>query len=405
LTIRAALAAATALIAATVAWAHPPTQAVAYVAVARGGSVDVTLAFDPVALLVGKPSAEVTDTEIDALLSRPRTTLDSSLRALQLVLLTSIALRTGDERLVATCTSFPSTEELIDWRARHREKPTAATMALRLHAQLPPDARTLGIQLPDALGASLFALDRPGLERAVLPLDAGLESPGMDVAMAWAPGAGQDAAPGATPAAGTPTPAARAADATPHDPGTLSTLWRYVFLGFRHIVPEGTDHALFVLGLFLLSPRVLPLAKQVTAFTAAHTLTLTLAVLGWVRVPAGIVEPAIALSIAFIAIENLFARRVGPWRLAVVFLFGLLHGLGFASGLAELGLPAGQLATGIGGFAVGVEAGHLAVIAGAFLLLGWTRSRPWYRARVEIPCSLAIAAVACWWTVARIAAG
>jgi hypothetical protein len=143
----------------------------------------------------------------------------------------------------------------------------------------------------------------------------------------------------------------------------------------------------------------------VTAFTAAHTLTLTLAVLGWVRVPAGIVEPAIALSIAFIAIENLFARRVGPWRLAVVFLFGLLHGLGFASGLAELGLPAGQLATGIGGFAVGVEAGHLAVIAGAFLLLGWTRSRPWYRARVEIPCSLAIAAVACWWTVARIAAG
>ena len=176
-------------------------------------------------------------------------------------------------------------------------------------------------------------------------------------------------------------------------------------LGFRHIVPEGADHALFVLGLFLLTPHLLPLAKQVTAFTAAHTLTLTPAILGWVHVPAGLIEPAIAASIAFVAIENLFATRVGPWRLAVVFLFGLLHGLGFAAGLAELGLPAGRLATGIGGFAVGVEAGHLAVIAAAFLLLGWTRNRPWYRTRVQVPCSVAIAAVACWWTVARLAAG
>lgn len=404
MTLRSAIAAIAALFVTAAAWAHPPTQAVAYVAVAPGGGVDATIAFDPVALLLGKPSDEVTDTEIDGLLARGPQTIDSSLRALQLALLSSIALRADDTRLVAACTAFPSADDLLDWRTRHREKPTAATMAMRLHAQLPPTARTIGIQLPDALGASLFALDRPGLERAVLPLDAGLESPGMDVTMAFAaanpagevpPASAPAAVPGAAPAAAAP----------PADPGTLAVLWRYVVLGFRHIVPDGADHALFVLGLFLLSPRALPLAKQVTAFTAAHTLTLTLAVLGWVHVPAGLVEPAIAGSIAFVAVENLFTTRVGPWRLAAVFLFGLLHGLGFASGLAELGLPAGRLATGIGGFAIGVEAGHLAVIAAAFLLLGWTRSRPWYRTRVQIPCSVAIATVACWWIVTRLAAG
>lgn len=400
MTLQRAIAAIAALLLTASAWAHPPTQAVAYVSVSPGGGVDATVAFDPVALLVGKPSDEVTDTEIDAVLSRGPQTLDSSLRALQLALLTSIALRADDTRLVATCTAFPSAEDLADWRARHREKPTAATMAMRLHAQLPAEARTIGIQLPDALGASMFALDRPGLERAVLPLDAGLESPGMDVTMAFT--AAPDAA---APPAGRAEPPAAAPAAAPSDPGTAAVLWRYVVLGFRHIVPEGHDHALFVLGLFLLTPRALPLAKQVTAFTAAHTLTLTLAVLGWVHVPAGLVEPAIAGSIAFIAIENLFAARAGPWRVAVVFLFGLLHGLGFASGLSALGLPEGRLAVGIGGFAVGVEAGHLAVIAAAFLLLGWTRNRPWYRARVQVPCSVAIAAVACWWTVARLAAG
>src|SRR6185295_17576059 len=114
---------------------------------------------------------------------------------------------------------------------------------------------------------------------------------------------------------------------------------------------------------------------------------LTLATLHLVTIPGSIVEPTIALTIAFIGIENLFARKVHGWRPAVAFIFGLVHGLGFASGLMEIGLPTGQLAAGLVAFNVGVEGGHLTVLAAAFLVLGWWRNKPWYRKRVAIPIS------------------
>jgi hypothetical protein len=178
---------------------------------------------------------------------------------------------------------------------------------------------------------------------------------------------------------------------------------QYTGLGFTHILPYGLDHILFVLGLFLLSVRWKPLLIQVTAFTVAHTLTLALSVYGVVALPPTIVEPLIAASIVYVAVENIATARLHAWRPFVVFGFGLLHGLGFAGVLEEIGLPRGEFVTGLLSFNVGVELGQLAVIAIAYLLVGhWFKHRPWYRARVVIPASALIAATGAYWTVERL---
>ncbi len=149
----------------------------------------------------------------------------------------------------------------------------------------------------------------------------------------------------------------------------LSVFAEYIPVGFDHILPKGLDHILFVLGLFFLSTHLRPLIWQVTAFTAAHTITLAMAALGWVNVPGSIVEPLIAASIVYVALENIWARDLSPWRPAVIFGFGLLHGLGFASVLAEFGLPEANFIPALIGFNVGVEVGQLTVIAIAFLIV------------------------------------
>ncbi len=180
----------------------------------------------------------------------------------------------------------------------------------------------------------------------------------------------------------------------------------YTVLGFTHIVPKGLDHILFVLGLFLLSTRWKPLLIQVTAFTVAHTLTLALSVYGVVSLSPAIVEPLIAASIAYVAVENILTPQLKPWRALVVFGFGLLHGLGFAGVLEEVGLPHGQFVPALISFNVGVELGQLAVIALAYLAVGiWGRNRSWYRPRVVIPASAAVAAVGLFWTVQRLLGG
>lgn len=186
-------------------------------------------------------------------------------------------------------------------------------------------------------------------------------------------------------------------------PSRREVVRQYLALGFTHILPLGLDHILFVLGLFLLSDRWKPLLLQVSAFTVAHTLTLGLTVYGVVGLPSRVVEPLIALSIAYVAVENVIAPVLKPWRLALVFGFGLLHGMGFAGVLSELGLPGSELLTAVLAFNAGVEAGQLAVIALAFLALGlpW-RAAPWYRRRITVPASLAIAAVGLYWSVERV---
>ena len=175
----------------------------------------------------------------------------------------------------------------------------------------------------------------------------------------------------------------------------------YLRLGFLHIVPRGLDHVLFILGLFLLSPQLRPLVWQVSAFTVAHAMTLSLAVLDIVSLPAAVIEPLIALSIVYVAVENLFTRRLTPWRQMVVFGFGLLHGLGFAGVLRELGLPAQERVLGLVSFNLGIELGQLLVIAAALVAAGWCRSNDWYRRRIVVPGSLAIAAAGVFWAVER----
>jgi HupE/UreJ protein len=187
-------------------------------------------------------------------------------------------------------------------------------------------------------------------------------------------------------------------------PGRLESVRRYLTLGFTHILPLGFDHVLFVIGIYLLSREPRAMLWQVSAFTLAHSITLGLSMFGMITAAPRLVEPMIALSIAYVAIENVFLSALRPWRVALVFGFGLLHGMGFAGALKELGLPRSELLTALVSFNLGVEAGQLTVIALAAILVGWyCRNKTWYRSRVVVPASIAIAVTALYWTVERLA--
>lgn len=181
----------------------------------------------------------------------------------------------------------------------------------------------------------------------------------------------------------------------------LTVIGQYLIIGYEHILPKGLDHILFVLGLFLLSVRLRPLLWQISAFTVAHTLSLALSMANVASLPPQIVEPLIALSIAYVAVENLFVREMKPWRPALVFGFGLLHGMGFAGVLRELGMPEGRFVTALVSFNLGVEFGQLTVVAAAILAIGWFRNRTWYRRVLIQPISLGIALVGLYWAIER----
>jgi len=185
---------------------------------------------------------------------------------------------------------------------------------------------------------------------------------------------------------------------------TGHVFWYYFVLGLQHIVPYGVDHILFVIGLCLLNNKIKTMLWQATAFTVAHSITLALSMKNIVVAPPEIVEPIIALSILFIAIENLFTRQLNPWRILLVFAFGLIHGLGFASALNEIGLPRDNFLASIVAFNVGVEVGQIIIIAAVFALLIYPFGKqPWFKKRIVYPVSILIALIALYWTVERIA--
>ena len=182
----------------------------------------------------------------------------------------------------------------------------------------------------------------------------------------------------------------------------VDTAALYLKLGYNHILPLGFDHILFVLSLFLLSAKLKPVLWQSLAFTVAHSVTLGLAMYGAVKVSPAIVEPLIALSIMYVALENVFIKRLRPSRIGVVFLFGLVHGLGFASALNSLGLPQKSFLSSLVMFNVGVELGQLTVILLAFFLVGkWFGNKPYYHKYIVTPLSLLIAAIALFWVIQR----
>ncbi len=177
----------------------------------------------------------------------------------------------------------------------------------------------------------------------------------------------------------------------------------YLLLGYQHILPLGFDHILFVLSLFLLSPKLKPVLWQATAFTVAHSVTLGLAMYNVIKVPSSIIEPLIALSIMYVALENVFSPRLKTSRIGVVFIFGLVHGLGFAGALGSLGLPQHAYLLSLIMFNVGVELGQLTVILLAYFLLARSfGKKTYYRKLIVIPLSVSIAAIAAFMAVQRI---
>ncbi len=177
----------------------------------------------------------------------------------------------------------------------------------------------------------------------------------------------------------------------------------YLKLGYSHIIPQGLDHILFVIGLCLLSNKIKVIFWQATAFTVAHSITLALSMKNIIVAPSAVVEPIIALSILFVAIENMLLTELKPWRIVLVFLFGLIHGLGFASSLNEIGLPSNKFALSILSFNVGVELGQISIIVTIFALLVMPFGKKlYYKKRIVYPISIAIAITALYWTIERV---
>ncbi len=178
-------------------------------------------------------------------------------------------------------------------------------------------------------------------------------------------------------------------------------------MGFTALVTEGCmhilsgwDHVLFLIALLAVGGTFWHLLQIVTAFTVAHSITLALAYLDVVRLDASIVEPAIAATIVFVAVENLWLREPSR-RWVLTFGFGLVHGLGFAGFLSGLALPPDQLVVDLLAFNLGVELGQVAIVAAAYPLIRFASERPWHRARVVAPLSVAVAAAGVYWLLER----
>lgn len=177
----------------------------------------------------------------------------------------------------------------------------------------------------------------------------------------------------------------------------------YLNLGFKHIIPLGLDHILFIISLVLVSTNIKQLIWLSGVFTIGHCVTLGLATYGVFSVSSQIIEPLIALSIVYVAIENLVSNRIKTSRIVLVFIFGLLHGLGFAGALSEIGLPKNSYLLSLLLFNVGVELGQICIIIGTFYLIKFLKNRPllnWQK--IMVPVSSVIIAVGTYWFLERI---
>ncbi len=193
---------------------------------------------------------------------------------------------------------------------------------------------------------------------------------------------------------------------------TSSSFWEtaleYLFVGVEHIVPKGLDHILFILGLFFYSIKLKPLLMQVTMFTLAHSFTLVLATFNFIFIPASIVEPLIALSISYVAFENIFSKKLkfnkynSLTRYFIIFVFGLIHGLGFAFVLGDIGLDSGQLILSLISFNIGVELAQIGIIIVMFFLMYIPSKRIWYKQFIQFPLSALIGLIGFYWFVERV---
>ena len=177
----------------------------------------------------------------------------------------------------------------------------------------------------------------------------------------------------------------------------------YLQIGFTHVIPLGFDHILFILSLTLLSSKLKSVIVQCSVFTIAHSITLILAASSLILPNVKVIEPLIAISIFYMAIENIFNPKVNKWRIIIIFCFGLIHGMGFANALISVGIPKDNFILSLLLFNLGVELGQISIIIIAYLLIyKLFGDKTWYKDRIVYPISAIIAGIALFWTIQRI---
>lgn len=183
----------------------------------------------------------------------------------------------------------------------------------------------------------------------------------------------------------------------------LELICQYIILGYTHVIPLGFDHILFILTLYFFNSSSKSVILQCTLFTVAHSISLGFAASGFFIPMPGIVEPLIALSIFATSIENIVQSKMGKYRLSIIFIFGLVHGLGFATALQENGLPQNNFLTALFSFNLGVEFGQVTILLLAHYLIGkWFQKKEWYLQIIAYPISSIIACISLYWTIQRI---
>jgi hypothetical protein len=364
------------MVIATLGSAHPAGLTAAQARIDRSGAVELTVSFDVLAWALNDSPDRIPSSAVTALLAGSNANLDGRLQAAHRRFQRQLGVVVDGVIRPEVTVTTPSLA--IVRTAVGRDGALASPLMLPAQAtfQVPSSARTVAFQFPEVIGDVVLTLERPGVEPVTEAVSAGQTSTAFAIALAPEKSVSGRA---------------------------TSTVGQFLRLGFLHILPGGLDHVLFVVGLFLLGVRLSALLWQVTAFTLAHTVTFGLAMYGVIQPAPSLVEPLIAASIVLVAVDNLRSPELRWGRIGVVFLFGLVHGMGFAGALREISLGRADYGWALFGFNVGVELGQLAVIALAFAAVGWWRHRASYRRLVIVPGSVAIAAVALVWTVQRIA--
>jgi len=391
-------------VAATGTWAcaHPAVRCAAMLKVDAQGQATLAVRFDVPAFVLNEDPFRVADEPMWAWVDGPLAEVERMLRDGAGRLSRHVQVKADGETVPIELRSFPGVADFEQWKRSVRGtegKPRLPWMAEALiwfEIEMSKDSEPargvrMTVRLPEVLGDVVLAVEVPGAEARAFVLKAGETSPEIEVRMT---GSEEEHA-SSRPSYG---------------------FFSFVRMGAAHVVPDGLDHMLFILGLYLASPGLRSLLILATTFTLAHSVTLALAATGLVVAPTRVIEPLIALSIAAVAIENVVTKpkstdvgqtrknstRQDAVRAAIVFAFGLVHGLGFASAFGEMELPRSVLVPALVGFNVGVEVGQLLVLCGAFVLIGWAAKKNWYRRGVVVPGSVAIASVGLYWAVTRV---
>ena len=270
--------------------AHPAQFTTLQVKVLADGHFEASLNIDILSFALGEPSLKTSNEDLEAVLNGPRATLANDLANAGEHFRHEVVVRTDAGNANITSWTLPGLAEVDTVLARNLQPRILMPGEITFSGILPAKAHALAIRLPYVLGDTIQLLELPHGNSYDEPVSAGNYSSQIKIELqpqgSWE---------------------------------KLIAIGRYITVGFHHIIPEGTDHILFVLGLFLFSARIKPLLWQVTAFTVAHSITLGLALYGVIRLPSAITEPLIAASIVFVAMENIFVKDLKPWRYVVVF--------------------------------------------------------------------------------------